>query len=181
MIMVRFKKMSGERLFLSPLCQEDAAVYAAWMNDANIARYLGPFDKLITAKGAEKGLLEPPEDTQRYAIVLHDSDRFIGIITLKQINHLNRSATLSIVIGDAANHSKGYGAEAIRLLLEYAFKWLNLSNILLKVHAPNLAAIACYQKVGFREIGRRTASEYVDGEYLDDVYMEILPEMFYRS
>jgi len=62
-------------------------------------------------------------------MVLIGNDVLIGHISLHNIDHLCRNAFLGIVIGDEGHRSKGYGAEAIRLVIDYGFKTLNLHNI----------------------------------------------------
>ena len=74
--------------------------------------------------------------------------------------------------------AKGYGSEAITLLLDYAFNALNLNNIMLTVKALNERAIACYRKCGFREFGGRREDNFIAGRRYDTVYMDILSKDF---
>ncbi len=67
------------------------------------------------------------------------------------------------------------------MLLDYGFNYLNLNNIMLTVKSFNERAINCYQKVGFKEIGRRRKSYFLNGKYYDDIYMDILAEEFKES
>jgi RimJ/RimL family protein N-acetyltransferase len=87
-------------------------------------------------------------------------------------------AFIGIFIGEDEQRSKGYGAEAIRLILGYGFKTMNLNNIMLSVHEDNYAGIACYKKAGFREAGRRREWVFKDGKYIDVIYMDILAREF---
>ena len=61
----------------------------------------------------------------------------VGTIGLEHLNWIERSAVLGIFIGDEAYRSNGYGTEAIKLLLEYGFKYLNLHSIRLDLLAVN--------------------------------------------
>ncbi len=70
------------------------------------------------------------------------------------------------------------GQEAIRLLLDYAFNLLNLNSVMLGTFAFNERTIACYRKVGFREIGRRRQARIIAGKAYDAVLMDILAEEF---
>lgn len=67
------------------------------------------------------------------------------------ISYKNRIGTVGIFIGDENNRSNGYGTEALKLLLDYGFNYLNLNNIMLAVKSFNERAIKCYEKVGFKE------------------------------
>ena len=90
------------------------------------------------------------------------------------VNLVSRKATLGIFIGDEENRSKGYGTEAMKLLVDYGFNILGLHNIDLNVFAFNKQAIRAYEKVGFKEYGRRHESYFLDGKFHDEISMEII-------
>jgi RimJ/RimL family protein N-acetyltransferase len=176
-----FRKIVGERLYLSPFNADDSEIcakWAQWMNDRTVADTYGGYHHLVSLASAKKTL----EELQgyRFAIILLQGDTFIGHISLHDIDPLNRNAFIGIVIGEREYRNKGYGAEAIRLVLEYGFKTLNLHNIMLSVHADNCAGISCFKKVGFREAGRRREWVFKDGKYIDRNYMDILAREFER-
>lgn len=179
--MCYFRKIVGERLYLSPFNADDLEIYtkwAAWMNNRAVADNFGGHHNLVSLASAKKTLAEL--EGYRFVMILLDSDELIGHISLHDIDHLNRNAFLGIFIGEEEHRCQGYGAEAIRLILDYGFNTLNLHNIALSVHADNCAAIACYKKVGFREVGRRREWVFKDGKYFDKVYLDILAPEFER-
>ena len=169
-----FQKIKGDRVYLSPVNTDDAELYTKWLNDERVSVNLGNYKTMISVQSEKKILENFASEGQVYAIVLYDGDTLIGNIGLHEIDGVNRKATVGLFIGEARHRGKGYGTEALRLMVRYGFKTLNLHNIMLKVNADNNAGIACYQKAGFREFGRRRESTYKDGRYLDTVYMEIL-------
>ena len=174
-----FKKIVGPRLYLSPVNTEDAQLYTQWLNDVSVSSNIGPYAKVISLASEEKVLERMACEGQNYAMVLLDGDRLIGNISLMDIDGISRRATVGLFIGDAENRGKGYGAEALRLLLGYGFQTLNLHNIMLQVHEDNAQAIACYEKVGFREFGRRRESLFKNGAYIDVIHMDILAAEFH--
>ena len=174
-----FRKLIGERLYLSPFDAGDVEIYtqwAQWMHDRAVADGYGGHSNLVTLAGAKKTLEEL--SGHRFAIVLIDGDVCIGHISLHDIDHLFRHAFIGIVIGEDEHRNRGYGTEAVRLVLDYGFKALNLHNIMLSVHGDNAAGIACYKKVGFRDAGRRREWLFKNGKYVDVVYMDILENEF---
>jgi len=173
-----YKKMMGTRLYLSPINTDDADYYIKWLNDEVVAKNYAQYSSAVSSKSDLDWLFEPSRGVQRYAIVLLDGDALIGSVSLHDINSINRTAFIGIFIGEEENRGKGYGAEAIRLLLAYGFKTMNLNNIMLSVHADNFAGISCYKKVGFREAGRRREWVFKDGEYVDVIYMDMLAREF---
>lgn len=173
-----FKKMTGKHLYLSPVGNDDVETYLKWMNDAAVAVPFGQYPRTVSSKNDLKWLYEPDSDMQRYAIVLLEGDLLIGSISLHNIDHLNRNAFIGIFIGEKEQRGNGYGTEALRLLLNYGFKTMNLHNIMLTVHADNDAGIACYKKAGFQEVGRLPEWIFADGKYIDKLYMGITEHEF---
>lgn len=174
-----YKKIIGERIYLSPVSTDEADAYLKWMNeDKALAVNFGMYPRMVSSKSDLNWLFEPPENMHRFAIVLLENDLLIGSISLHNIDHLNRNAYIGIFIGGGEHRGKGYGAEAIRLVLDYGFKTMNLHSINLTVHADNFAGISCYKKAGFHEVGRLPEVLFIDGKYVDKVYMSILEHEF---
>ena len=175
-----FKKVEGERVYLSPLNSEDVIQYTKWINDPAISDNMESSSYLISIAN-EKEWLENAETAKDYyvfAIVKTDGDELLGNCSFYDIYHIHRRAKIWLVIGEESNRGKGYGTEALRLLLRYGFNTLNLNNIMLQVFAFNEQAIACYKKVGFKTIGERRNAYYVNGKYHNEIFMDILREEF---
>ncbi|MCL2557644.1 MAG: GNAT family N-acetyltransferase [Treponema sp.] len=169
-----FPKITGERVYLSSVNPEDAPLFAKWGNDPEVAITLGAYPQMRSLASERKTLEETGESWHDFAIVLKENDELLGGARLMGIDRINRRATLGLFIGEAERRGKGYGAEAIGLVLSYGFDVLNLNNVMLYVHSDNAQGIACYQKAGFKEIGRRREA-IIRGElFLDDVCMDIL-------
>jgi RimJ/RimL family protein N-acetyltransferase len=113
-----------------------------------------------------------------FSIVTLDGDVLIGRGMLFAVDHINRSAMLGLVIGEKEYWGQGYGTEATRLLVDYGFSLLNLNSIMLGCFAFNTRALRCYEKVGFRVIGRRRQARIIAGVAHDVVEMDILAEEF---
>ena len=178
--MPHYQKLSGEKCYLSPPASEDAELWAAWFNDLEVTLPLG--DEAYMPFGLEKAR-EEVADTIRwqghiFSIVDLESDRLIGRCLLFSVDPVNRSAKLGIFIGEKSLWGRGYGQEAIRLLLDYAFNLLNLHSVMLGAFAFNERALAAYRKAGFREIGRRREARLVGGRAHDVVLMDILEDEF---
>lgn len=171
-----FKKIKGERLYLSPINTEDYLQYTKWLNDKNVMENLGNYANNFSIAAEKEALETLANSGHNYAIVLNKGDELIGNISLMNINSVYKSAELGIFIGEKEKRGKGYGTEAIRILVDYGFNTLNLKNIMLCVDSENKGGCKCYIKAGFKEFGRRHKCRYIDGSYHDAVYMEILNE-----
>lgn len=176
-----FKKLVGERIYLSPRNVEDVEIFTEWMNDFFITDYTGRSYQTITLQ-EEKVYLEKEQNNKNvFAIIDVQTDEMIGNIGLHEINHINRTATLGIFIGNKNYWSKGYGTEAIQLILDFGFNYLNLNNIDLALMEFNQRALKCYEKCGFKEIGRKRKCNFINGKYYDAILMDILAEEFTES
>ena len=173
-----FKKLIGDRIYLSPRNSEDVEQFTEWLNDFETTDYIGRSGILTTLNSEKKYLEENSLPEASFVIVKYDDNKMIGTVSLENINHIDRCATLGIFIGDKNFRSKGYGTEAIKLILEYGFKYLNLENIKLDLIEYNERALKCYKKCGFKEYGRRRKCKFVDGKYYDLIEMDILSKEF---
>ena len=173
-----FKKLVGERIYLSPRNAEDVEQFTEWMNDFEVTDYIGRTAQMISLSG-EKEFLEKnanPEST--FVIVDLKDDVMVGTVSLEKIDRTDSKATLGIFIGRSEYRSKGYGAESINLILDFGFNYMNLNSINLTVLDCNERAKACYKKCGFKEMGRERQGKFVNGKYYDAIMMDILREEF---
>ena len=177
-----FKKIQGERIYLSPVNPDDAEQYTAWINDPAVSDGLGSTADVFSLR-KERAFLEKAADSEGYyfAIVRLADDKLLGSVSFHDISEISRNADCGLFIGDAEDRGKGYGAEALRLLLGFGFRTLNLNNVMLKCFSYNAQAIACYKKVGFRVIGERRRACFINGQYHGDVFMDILAEEFFEK
>lgn len=170
-----FKKIEGEKVYLSPMNLEDIEKYVKWMNDFSTTDGLGSSSKVTTFESERAWLINNMDKKeQQFAIVLKETDKLIGNCGFVDINHLHQKGEVGLFIGEEENRSKGYGTEALSLLVEYGFNYLNLKNIMLKVFSFNKRAIKSYEKIGFEVFGKRTEDYYLNGKWYDEYFMEIL-------
>ena len=176
-----FRKLSGPRCYLSPVNLEDAERYAEWLNDPEVAVNLAVASRIISLARERQALERLDREESVFAIVDAQTDTLIGNCGLLHVDPVNRCCEFGIFIGDKRFWNRGYGEEATRLALDYAFNFLNLHNVMLTVYAHNPRARRCYEKAGFREFGRRRQARRLGGRAFDIVYMDILAEEFRGS
>ncbi len=169
-----FKKLVGERIYLSPMNLEDVELYTKWMNDFEVTNGIGASARMISISSERNWIQQNTQDQYQFSIVRLEDDKLIGSCCIEQIDQIHQRAVAGLMIGDEKNRGQGYGTETLKLLLKYSFDYLNLHNVMLGVFSFNQRAIACYQKVGFREVGRRRECYYVEGRFYDEIYMDIL-------
>ena len=175
---MHYKKIVGKKVYLSPRSVDDAEKYLVWLNDYEVTKYIPQYTKILGLEAEREYLSKTNTDEYNFAIVDSETDELIGSTGLMHVDNINRTAELGIFIGDGDHLSKGYGSEAIMLLLNYGFNFLNLNNIYLKHYSFNARAHRAYEKCGFKEFGVWKNSHYADGEYSDIVFMNIMKDDF---
>jgi len=165
----------GKRLYLRPLEEGDVERCQRWINDPEVRRWI--------TRRFPVGYRQEAEWLQRQytsltdivlAIVLKEGDKHIGNCGLHKIDYTSGRAILGIVIGEPDYRGRGYGPEAMSLLLDYAFGELRLHRVELKVFSYNQRALRAYRKLGFREEGRKREAHFYRGSFHDIVIMGIL-------
>lgn len=109
-----------------------------------------------------------------FTICRNEDDEPVGQTAFVRIDWVGRMAIYYIGIADKINWNKGYGKETTALMLDYAFKTLNLNRIQLHVAAENEAAVKIYQKSGYTIEGTLREAMYHNGKYCDFYVMGIL-------
>ena len=168
----------GKRIRLRHVEREDLPRFVAWLNDPEVRHGLAMYLPLSQVEEEQwfENVLKRERDEQPLVIEVEGQDGWtmIGNSGFFNIDWRNRSAELGIVIGDKAYWNKGYGTEAMRLLLHHGFTTLNLHRICLRVYEENMRAIRAYEKAGFVHEGRMRQAEFRDGKYLDVLLMSVL-------
>jgi RimJ/RimL family protein N-acetyltransferase len=172
--------IEGELVALGPLRRELIPLWTRWFNDFQVTGNLAVMARPMTFEQEEAWYERSAagEGDVSFAIYERSTWRPIGNCGLHGADTLHRTAEVGIVIGEPDARGKGYGTEAMRLLLDYAFTVLALRNVMLRVYEYNAAARRSYEKVGFREIGRRRGSRWHNGRFWDEVYMDMLASEF---
>lgn len=170
----------GELVGIRPLRPADAGAIRRMVMDPEVAHLLfeeiggPPPSAFIMGIMIALGRLSGRPD---FAIV-ERSGRVIGCVRLWRISYRNRSAMLTIFIGDKSRWGKGYGTDALRVVLRHAFGPMELRRVELHVFDFNHRAIRSYEKAGFVREGVRRQALARDGRYHDILVMGVLRDEF---
>lgn len=174
---MHYKKLEGERIYLSPMTLDDVDDYTKWMNDKRVTDNIHSTSRM-TSNVSEREWVEDimKRGGHTFAIISKKDDKLIGNCGLMRTDYKDGVSTIGIFIGEEDFRGKGLGTEVIDLLLDFGFNQLRLHNINLEVFDFNEPALACYKKVGFKEYGRRHECYYLNGQWHDEILMEILED-----
>jgi RimJ/RimL family protein N-acetyltransferase len=171
----------GELVGLSAFDPEELAkAYANWTRDSELQRLLDSgASALHSAKAGvdffEKMVKDDSPEHHFFSIRTLEDNRLLGDINLDVINNWgSRDSFVGLGIGDRNDWGKGYGTDAMKIILRFAFTELNLRRVTLTVFEYNPRAIRSYEKTGFRHEGRLRGALVRDGKRWDMLYMGIL-------
>jgi RimJ/RimL family protein N-acetyltransferase len=169
--------LRGEKVILRALEQQDLPRMWAFHNDVEFELVIGgdPWEPQSLARlqaQFEARSRDGEHDGMSFAI--EGDGKCIGSCGLFHVDLTARTCELGIGIGDKEYWGRGYGRDAVRVLLEYAFRLRNMHKVWLRAVATNERAIRAYRACGFVEEGRLREQSWGDGQYVDDVYMGIL-------
>lgn len=174
-----FRKLfQSERVALVPMAAEDRDLMAHWSADSAYFRNLDddPVRPMNAAYYEEwiAGPTKQQSEHQGFTIITRPEGTRIGFLALFDIKYPNGSAMFAIGIGDPAYRGKGYGREALGLMLDYAFDELGLYRVGLRVMAYNTHAIKAYEAIGFVREGTQRGAVWREGQRYDIHFYGIL-------
>lgn len=171
--------LRGEKVVLRAIARQDLPRLHGFADDLEVELAGGgdpplprPLERL--QRDFDREAAELPSDRTNFAV--EADGKLIGQCGLFNMDWTARHAELGIAIGDREYWGRGYGRDAVRVILEYAFRLRNLRRVWLEVHAANERAIRSYRACGFVEEGRQREHVWLDGRYVDNVLMGVLRE-----
>jgi RimJ/RimL family protein N-acetyltransferase len=169
--------LQGERVRLRGISRDDLPRLWEFNNDLAVELAGGgdpPYPQSLARLQAEfdQEAAKGGRDATRFAIEV--DGKCVGACALFHPDATAQTCELGIGIGDKDYWGRGYGRDCVRVLLKYAFRYLNYRRVWLRVHGRNERAIRTYRACGFVEEGRQRAHVWSDGALDDLVLMGIL-------
>lgn len=170
------RTLDGDRVQLRRHDPENYGLYADWYGDSEVW-HLTSWASMPLGRSAVRRLFEERElSTTDDSFAIHPAgeEEPVGVISLMNVSEANQSAELSVIVGAPDDRSHGYGAEAIEMIVRYAFENLGLNRVGLSVFDFNGPAVSTYERLGFEHEGRlRRAVKREDG-FHDALLMSVL-------
>jgi len=166
--------LTTKKVCLRPLQESDLAHFQRWLSDAELRRWLGSLDEQPSVAEEYDWYMAKRQDPDSILWSIETADgALLGNVELR-LSPLNCRAEVAIGIFDRQQWDKGYGTEAMRLVLDYAFGELKLNRVELKTDHDNLRAIRSYEKCGFVREGLLREHRQIEGQPSDSVAMAVL-------
>lgn len=173
-----------QRIRLRKMTEQDVEVYHSWRNDARVMETTTPYLDVYTPEETDafvRSVILGSSNSKSYIIADVEIEKPIGIMSLISIDYKNRNAELIIDIGEPDYWGKGYGQEALQILLQYAFHELNLHRLSLRVFDFNERAIRLYPRMGFKQEGVMKETLFRNGAWHDIIYMGLLQSEYMKQ
>ena len=167
--------MFDQKITLRTLRQEDSSSYFKWINNKALVLYNANY-RPISLSEHETWFNNVILDSNKciFSIIENQNKTLIGTCSLNNIDPTHHNAELQIRIGEAAYQNQGLGCNAVKLLVEYGQKTLELQRIYLHVFCSNTRAIRAYEKCGFISEGTLRQAACINGEYINMKLMSII-------
>lgn len=167
--------IAGDKVILRALEQADLERCWQWMNDPNIVRTLKNRYPMPFSGEAEwlENAVRSSVDEKHFAIESRESRKHIGNASIHDIDWVSRSAAFGLFIGEPAAWNRGFGSDAIRTLMRFAFDEMNLRKLRINVFDYNEKGKHVLSSLGFEQEGKLRAEFFREGSYHDIVILSV--------
>jgi RimJ/RimL family protein N-acetyltransferase len=174
-------ELKNDKVRLRTLTPEDANLVLEWANDKEVVKNFSFFQQPATYERIFSYITEKYQsnDDLLFAIFTN-SDEYVGNVGLHEIDRVNDTARLGIIIGKREFWNRGYAQETIKLLLKYAFTQAGIHKIYLNAFSTNVKGLNLYTKLGFQREGLLRSEYKLRDRYQDLVRMAMLAEDYHQ-
>jgi len=166
--------LTAKTLRLRPADESDLVHFQRWLADDELRRWLGSVNEQPSIAEEYDWYMSKRQDPDTILWSIEAADgSLLGNVELR-LSPLNRRAEVGIGIFDRGQWGKGYGTEAMRLVLDFAFGELKLNRVELTTDEENTRAIRSYEKCGFVREGLLREHRLVGGRPSDCVAMAVI-------
>lgn len=167
--------LEEQDIFLRLMDGNDTDHIIRWRNSEFVYRNF-IYQKPFTRQGHEKWIREMVDTGKavQFIILRKDTGMPVGSVYLRDIDQIHHKAEYGIFIGEKDALGRGFGTQAAKLMVRYAFGVLGLHKLMLRVLAENLPAIKSYEKAGFVREAYLRDEVFLEGKYKDVIYMAVI-------
>ena len=178
----------GRLVRLGPINYDrDPEVLVRWSRDPFLRFILGGIARPLSAEAAKKKLekvekqMDESKNLFQFMLRAREDDRLVGLANILLFDLTGISARLNLGIGDPADRKRGYGTDALELLLRYSFSELNLHRVSIFPTSDCLPMVSLVEKAGFELEARRREAAFHDGSYWDELQMGLLRDKWEKK
>lgn len=171
------KTLTGEHINLRALEPEDLDFVFEVENDETtwqLSNTQTPFSRYVIKQYLENALKDIFEAKQLRLLIESKKGEALGLIDLFDFDFKNKRAGVGIIVKDENNRAKGFGNEALKLLIKYSFAHLGLHQLYCNISEENKASIQLFTNHGFESIGLKKDWNYNEGQYSNEFLFQLI-------
>lgn len=169
--------LKGNLIYLRALEPEDLEFVYAIENDESLwelSSTITPYSKFLIKQYLENAHADIYEAKQLRLVISSINNETLGLIDVFDFDAKNKRAGIGILIKESNNHNKGYGSEALKLLINYCFKNLDLHQLYSNVSETNKASITLFTNQGFKKVGLKKDWIFHNGSYKNEYLFQLI-------
>ena len=169
--------LKGEHIYLRALEPEDLEFIHEIENNEDIweiSNTQTPYSKYLIKQYLENAHKDVFEVKQLRLVISSYTNEAIGMIDLFDFDFKNSRAGIGVLVKDSINRKKGFGKEALQLLINYSFKHLNLHQLYCNISEDNQASIKLFTSQGFNEIGLKKDWNFTNGNFKNEYLFQLI-------
>ena len=169
--------LKGKQVYLRALEPEDLEFVHEVENDESIwevSHTQTPFSKYLIKQYIENAHKDIYEVKQLRLVISSYEHKPLGMIDVFDFDYKNKRAGIGILVKEQADRGKGYGAEALKLLIDYCFTHLNLHQLYCNISEENVTSTKLFKKQGFKQVGLKKDWNYVNDSYKNEYLFQLI-------
>ena len=170
--------LQGQQIYLRALEPEDLEFLYQVENDETIwevSNTQTPYSKFLIRQYLENAQQDIYEAKQlRLAICKKDTDEAVGLIDLFDFDPKNRRAGVGILIQNETDRNKGFGSEALGLVIDYAFQQLQLHQLFANIGTDNQPSLTLFTTFGFEKVGVKKDWNFTHNSFTDEALFQLI-------
>ncbi len=171
--------LKGKHIDLRALEPEDLEFVLEIENNEDIwhlSNTQTPFSRFVIKQYLENAHKDIFEVKQLRLVICNKETKPYGLIDLFNFDFKNKRAGVGIIIREASNRDKGFGNEALNLLIDYSFKHLGLHQLYCNISEDNTASLKLFTKLGFQKIGLKKDWNFNNGTFNNEYLLQLIKQ-----
>ena len=169
--------LKGQNIFLRALEPEDLDFIYRIENNEDIwhlSHAQTPYSRFLIKQYLENAHQDIYEAKQLRLVISNYKDAALGLIDIFDFDFKNRRAGIGIVIDQEENRGKGFGREALELLLNYCFSKLEIHQLYCNVAEDNKTSLRLFEVVGFEKVGLKKDWNFTNGGFKNEYLLQLI-------
>ncbi|MCK8523976.1 GNAT family N-acetyltransferase [Aquimarina sp. D1M17] len=169
--------LKGKNIYLRALEPEDLDFVYVIENDEQIWEMSStqtPYSRFLIKQYLENAHQDIYEIKQLRLVICSNDDASLGLIDLFDFDPTHNRAGVGIVIAEPENRGKGYGSEALDLIIKYGFTHLRLHQLYANISEDNLSSVKLFENKGFKKIGTKKDWNLINNDYKDEFLYQLI-------